>query len=154
MMVKALFVLVVTAVAMPFVYQGGDGKPLMSFSDLKMPDLGLPTLPSIPDEMPLSMTDAMDQLNEIAKRPEMAPLKEALIKYQGENGTADVLEAHQNPVISEQRQPATSTSHIAIYKWRGTDGVWHFSNGPEPLDADQSGVVERVKLTQTNRLNQ
>ena len=154
MMVKALLVLVVTAVAMPFVYQGSDGKPLMSFNDLKMPELGLPDLPGIPDEMPLSITDTMDQLNEIAQRPEMAPLKEALIQYKADNGTAGVLEAQQNPIISQQRKSTTPSSNTAIYKWRGADGVWHFSNGPGSLDADQTDVVERVKLTHTNRLSQ
>jgi len=43
---KLLIAALVLAVLLPFtVIKGKDGRPLMNFSDLKMPDLGLPDLP-------------------------------------------------------------------------------------------------------------
>lgn len=50
--VKLLLALVVLAVLLPFtILKGNDGRPLMSFSDLKAPDLAMPDLPDS-DKLP------------------------------------------------------------------------------------------------------
>ncbi len=47
---KFLITALVLAMILPFtVLKGKDGRPLMSFSDLKMPKLSLPELPETPD---------------------------------------------------------------------------------------------------------
>lgn len=47
---KLLIAALVIGFLLPFtILKGKDGKPLMSFSDLEMPEMGLPDLPSLPE---------------------------------------------------------------------------------------------------------
>lgn len=46
---KLLIAVLIIGILLPFtVLKGKDGKPLMNFSSLKMPDLGLPDMPELP----------------------------------------------------------------------------------------------------------
>ncbi len=52
---KLLITVLVIGMILPFtVLKGKDGKALLSFSDLKMPDLGVP---SLPESIPLKVDD-------------------------------------------------------------------------------------------------
>ena len=59
--VKLMIAAVVLAVLAPFtVLKGKDGKPLMSFSDLKMPDLAMPKVPDAVKDASLPKSGGKD----------------------------------------------------------------------------------------------
>jgi hypothetical protein len=56
---KLLIVALVIAVLLPFtILKGKDGRPLMSFSSLELPKIGLPDLPSLPESTPTGLISA------------------------------------------------------------------------------------------------
>ncbi|NNE62894.1 MAG: DUF4124 domain-containing protein [Gammaproteobacteria bacterium] len=54
---KLLIATLVIGLLLPFtILKGKDGKPLMSFSSLKMPEMGLPDVPSLPKSASTGLT--------------------------------------------------------------------------------------------------
>lgn len=54
---KLLIATLVIGLLLPFtILKGKDGKPLMSFSSLKMPEMGLPDVPSLPKSTSTGLT--------------------------------------------------------------------------------------------------
>ncbi len=100
---KLLMALVVLAVIAPFYLKNQQGAPLMSFNDIKMPNLSMPAIPD-------SVKSAVSEISSKIPSSDMI------------DGTPE-------------------KAQIKVHKWRGKDGVWHFSNIDESHTGSNSTVI-------------
>ena len=109
--VKLLMFMLVLALAGPFIMRGKDGMPLMTLSDLKLPDFDL-SLPSTGD------------------------VKAALPSGDGGQQWIQWTDQHQvrlNPDMLTREQLAQldiKEQSNLYYRWQDSNGVWQFSSLP------------------------
>lgn len=110
--VKFMMFLLVLALAGPFLMKGPNGKPLLSFKDFDLPDLSLPTTP--PEELSGTGEEAW-----------IAWSKDKVVEPKVY--VIDPTDPNQKP---PQSRPGV------FYRWKDKDGVWQFSNTPNPNTAN------------------
>lgn len=106
--VKFMMFMLVLALAGPFVMRGPDGKPLMSLKDLSIPDFSLPG--TAPEELSGKEPEAWIGWSKDASEP-----KKPKVYVIDPNS--------QEPVVAKAG---------VFYRWKDKDGVWQFSNLPNP----------------------
>jgi hypothetical protein len=58
--IKLMIAILVIGVLLPFTFlKGKDGKPVISFTDLKLPDISMPDMPNLPDNETLGDKDVI-----------------------------------------------------------------------------------------------
>jgi len=94
--IKILLLLVVLALALPFVLKDEQGEPLMTVSDLKQPDMGLGGLVERMPELTNPMTD-----KPLMAEPETKPAKKTKI-YSWEDAQGNTHFSNEPPPENQQ----------------------------------------------------
>lgn len=108
--VKLMLLLVVLALAGPFVLRGPDGRPFITLDDLKLPSFKLPQLEK--SDPPAAATTDPQQWIQWAD------------KVTGKTINPNVLTREQLALLKIEQQDNI------FYRWQDANGVWQFSNLP------------------------
>jgi hypothetical protein len=127
--IKLMGLLVIMALAAPFILKGPDGRPLMSLDQWRLPALpSLPAMPSLRSTFPSSGDSTAAMAGGSPPAPG-TPLPEGFSSSQG--------------FVPDPAYPVSAQSGI-FYRYRDSDGSWTWSDTPK------AGVTNYRVTTDSN----